>query len=250
MRWSPSKMVERILSLLIPPACREEVLGDLYESCNSLGQYIREAVRLLPMVIFSRVRRAADPQVLLMQVAALYLSFIGAAWYEGKASLFENFGLFRLAIPPIWVLLGLIVEGAYTKSGKRSLVQSMRGPVLGLGLAYLSQTALSIGNRTFALPTWIMFYGSGFGLLFSMAVNLLFPSVIDRQVGAGGSTLWLKYAAKPLQVAPGILSIVKSLGLVLLFALIGGYVGGPSLSAYLVFNAVLLLIFRELRRRR
>lgn len=85
MRSLPPRTVEKILSLLIPPACREEVLGDLYESCEFSGQFIGEALRALPMLIFSRVRRTADPPVLIMHAVLLYLSFLAAAWDAGNA---------------------------------------------------------------------------------------------------------------------------------------------------------------------
>lgn len=66
MRSAPSRVIEKILPLLIPPACREEVLGDLYEGCDTAAQYVREVLRIAPMVLFSRIRRTADSQVLLM----------------------------------------------------------------------------------------------------------------------------------------------------------------------------------------
>lgn len=62
------EIIEKPLSLLIPPACREEVLGDLYEHCQSPSQFVRESLRVVPMIIFSRIRRTAEPQVLARQV--------------------------------------------------------------------------------------------------------------------------------------------------------------------------------------
>src|SRR5579875_1940864 len=109
MASDPPKIVERLLSLLLPPACREEVMGDMYESCDSLGEYIRQAIRVVPMVIFSRMRRTADAQVLLMQSAALYLSFLAAAWSQGKTFLVQNSGLMKLAIPCAWAVFGLVL---------------------------------------------------------------------------------------------------------------------------------------------
>lgn len=249
MPSAPPEIVEKTLSLLIPPACREEVLGDLYESCTSSSEYIREALCVVPMVILSRIRRTADPQVLLMQATILYVSFMGATWYQGKTSLFDDPGFVKLAIPTAWVVFGVAIDDAYSSPGKRSMLKQMRGPVLGLGFAYLSQVALSTGYRRLALPPWIMFYGSALGLLCSVAVKSLFPAVTDRQVGAGGPGLWLKHTAEPLRIAPEIMLIVKSLAFILVFAFIGGQVGGPALSACLVFISILVVIVRELRGR-
>ncbi len=249
MRSALPKIVEKIVSFALPPACREEVLGDLYEGCDSPGQYIREALLVVPMVILSRIRRTADSQVLLMQGTALYVSFMGAAWYEGKSFLSEDSGLLRLAIPPAWVLFGLIVDDAYARPGKRSLFTQMRGPVVGLAFAYLSQEALLADNWLLALPPKIMFFGSAAGLLLSVGVRFLFPSVIDRPAGAGGPALWLKHTPEPFRIAPEAVSIAKTLALVFVVAFVGAQVGGQSLAIALILISVLLLIFRELRRR-
>ncbi len=246
---APPKIIARALSVVIPPACREEVLGDLYEGCGSSGQYVREALRVVPMVIFSRIRRTADSQVLLMQATALYLSFMGAAWYQGEAFLFQNSGLTRLAIPPACVLFGLIFDDVYACPGKPSLFKQMRGPVIGFGLAYLSQVALSADSRALALPPEVMYFGSAAGLLFSIGLRYLFPPVVDRPAGAGGPALWLKHTAEPFRIAPQIALIARTLAFVLLLAFVAGQVGGRLLAAALVLVSVFLLIFRELRRK-
>lgn len=246
---APPKIIEKALSLVIPPACREEILGDLYEGCGSLGQYVCEALRVVPLVILSRIRRIVDSQVLLMQAMALYLSFIGAAWYEGKVFLFEDSGLLKLAIPPACVLFGLIFDDVYAYPGKRSLFKQMRGPVLGFGFAYLCQLAVSADNRVLALPPQVMFFGSATGLLFSSGLRYLFPPVTDRPAGAGGPALLVKHTAEPFRIAPEVMLIARTLAFVLVLAFVAGQMGGRLLAATLVLVSVFLLIFRELRRR-
>src|SRR5215813_12620753 len=96
MNYGPSKTAEAIVAVFVPPACREEVLGDLHERYSSSGQYSTDAVRTIPLVIISRIRRTADPQVLLMQAFALYASFLIAAWLKDIALLNKHWGLLRL----------------------------------------------------------------------------------------------------------------------------------------------------------
>jgi hypothetical protein len=249
MPSAPPEIIEKALSLLIPPACREEVLGDLYERCTSSSQYIRESLRVVPMVIFSRIRRTADPQVLSMQATALYISYLVSAWYQGQTSLFADSGLLRLAIPPALIMLGIVVDDAYAIPGKRSILKQTRGPVLGLGFAYLSQLALSTGYRGLALPALTLFYGSAVGLLVAIVLKSVFPPVIDRQAGAGAPALWLTYVAEPLRIPPATGWIVKDLAIVLMVAFVAGQLGGSTLSAYFAMISVMLLIFREVRRR-
>ena len=124
----PSKAAEAIVAVFVPPACREEVLGDLHERYSSRRQYGLDALRTVPLVIISRMRRTADPQVLLIQAFALYASFLGAAWLKAGALLREEWGLLRLAVPAGMAMLGLILEDTYADSGRQSPLKLIRGP--------------------------------------------------------------------------------------------------------------------------
>src|SRR6516225_7621174 len=93
MRSGPSKVAEAIVTLLLLPACREEVLGDLHERYRSPLQYGVEALCTVPLVILSRIRRTSDPRVLLIQAFALYASFLTAAWFKDAGLLQAQWGL-------------------------------------------------------------------------------------------------------------------------------------------------------------
>src|SRR5262245_59217730 len=110
MHHGPPKSAERMLASLVPPACREEVLGDLHERYRSPGQYLAEAIRTLPMIIVSRVCRITDSQSLLMHALLLYSTFLSAAWFMDRGLLSEQWGLLRPAIPAGVALLVLTVE--------------------------------------------------------------------------------------------------------------------------------------------
>ncbi len=113
MHSGPSKAAEAIVAVLLPPACREEVLGDLHERYASPRQYGSDALRIIPLIVIARIRRTADPQLLLIQAFALYASFLAAAWLQDGTFLSERWGLARLAIPATMALLGFISEDAY-----------------------------------------------------------------------------------------------------------------------------------------
>jgi hypothetical protein len=70
MKSAPLNWIEAPIGLLIPPACREEVLGDLYQRYAGPRQYLLDALRAVPLVIASRVRRTTDPAVLLIEALA------------------------------------------------------------------------------------------------------------------------------------------------------------------------------------
>jgi hypothetical protein len=249
MHCAPPKPAEIIVGLLIPPACREEVLGDLHERCTSRRQYISDALGTVPLVIMSRIRRTADPAVLLMEAFVLYLSFIGAAWYQDRAFLYEQRGFLRLAIPAAVALLALILEDAYARPGKRSPLKPIRGPLLGLGAAFLSQAVLSTGNRPLAVPAWIVLYGGAMGLLLASAIRILFPPVAERPLGAGGPAFWLKQAAEPARIPPAVLGMFKGRGAIMAVALLMAWLGGTILVKPLIVAAALLLVVYELSKR-
>ena len=180
MRTAPPKTVEAVVGFLIPPACREDVLGDLHERYTCTRQYLMDALSTVPLVIASRIRRTTDPQVFLMEALLLYISFLGAAWYRDETLLNGRWGLLRLAVPAATALVALMLEDAYAAPGKRSPLKLVRGPAFGLAVALLWQAVLAAGSRELALPRWIMFSGGAISLLLVSTLRMLFPPVTDR----------------------------------------------------------------------
>jgi hypothetical protein len=70
METHPPKLIEAIVERLVPPACREHVLGDLSERYESPGQYMMDAVRTIPLVIASQVRRTSKIGVVVAEACA------------------------------------------------------------------------------------------------------------------------------------------------------------------------------------
>lgn len=224
MNPCPSRAAEAIVAVLIPAACREEVLGDLYERYRSPLQYGLDALRTIPMVVLSRIRRTADPQVLLLQAFALYVSFLGAAWLKGGG------GPLLLAIPAGIALFGLMLEDAYAKPGPRSPLRLVRGPLVGLGLALLSQAVLR------AVPAWTMLYGCGMGLLLTSAVRNLFPPVSDQLQGAKG----LEFSGGSLH---SIVRFVQGLAAIVALSIIEAWAADYSARPKLRLVTPLLVVF-------
>jgi hypothetical protein len=195
MRNGPTKAAEAIVAILIPPACREEVVGDLHERYCSPAQYAFDALIAVSLVILSRIRRTSDPQVVLMQAFALYLSFLCAAWFRNAALLRSQWGLLRLAIPAGITLIVMMLEDAYASPGRRSILALVRGPIAGVVCALVSQGMLWSGNTELALQPWILLYGCAMSLLLSCAVRMLFPPPTQQARGANVPADWLKQPA-------------------------------------------------------
>lgn len=69
---APPARLEKIVLALIPPGARETVAGDLCETYNSPHQYVREALRTVPLVFLSQMRRNLNLPALLLQTGLVY----------------------------------------------------------------------------------------------------------------------------------------------------------------------------------
>lgn len=69
----PPKRLDRFVRLAIPPAAREAVVGDLWETYRNPSQYAREALRIVPFIVFSQMRRHFNLPALMLQAIVLYV---------------------------------------------------------------------------------------------------------------------------------------------------------------------------------
>ena len=205
----PPKIAEAVVAILVPPACREEVLGDLHERCTSKLAYVIDASRTVPLVILSRIRRTADAQILLIHAFVLFLSFLAAAQLGDRTAPYERYGLLRLAIPVAITLLGVILDDVYANPKRRSSLNLARAPLIGLAMAFVAQRVLWTSSPNLALPGWLLLSGSAMGLLLSFSVRMLFPPVTGQLLGTSAPAIWLKHAAAPRTASRGIVRIVK-----------------------------------------
>lgn len=180
---APPKPLEALVSLLIPPACRDEVLGDLYERYTGPSRYILDAAGVVPLVLLSRIRRTVDAEILLMETFALYLSFLAAGRYGTPGLLLAPWGLVRLAIPAAATLLALAIADAYADPAKSSPWQLVRAAAFAVACAFLSQAVLRAGAPEFALPLWVMTFGSAVSMLLLCGLRMLFPPLPLRLIG-------------------------------------------------------------------
>jgi hypothetical protein len=88
---TPPPWLERLVLLAIPPAAREAVAGDLWETYRAPRQYAAEALRTVPFVIASQMRRNLNLPALMLQGALVFTSLGGAA---------------ALVLMPLMMLLG------------------------------------------------------------------------------------------------------------------------------------------------
>jgi hypothetical protein len=198
MKPVPPRLAEALVGFLIPPACREHVLGDLHERYTSPIQYFIDVLATVPLVILSRIRRTTDPVVLLMEAFVLYVSFLAAAAYFERALLNDQMGLFRLALPAAIAIVALVLSDAYDNPRRKSPLKPMLGSAFSVACAFLSQAVLSAGHSSLALSGWIVVCGGGVSILLVSTLRILFPPVADQRAGVNMPASWQKQAVEPI----------------------------------------------------
>jgi hypothetical protein len=192
MESGPSKIAEALVYWLLPPACREEILGDMRERNPSTAQYLVEAASTVPSVIYSRIRRTTDAVVTLMLAGSMYTAFVMSARWRVPALLWGGHGYAQLAIPPAIFLVAIILADAYSDPKKRWPLKPLWGPILGFVFTYSVEL-----NRPWALPASVLSWGGVLSAILVSTLRLLFPPVTERPQAAKIPAFWQKLELAP-----------------------------------------------------
>lgn len=189
-------MIEGLVGLLVPPSARESVLGDFRERNNSATGYVVDALRAVPLVILSRMRRTTDPETLLTETLGLYLAWCLAAWISSDA-LTRTWGLLLLAGPPAVAMCAMMLGDAWTARGFRrpAIVRAIHGG----GWALISQVIFLLSPVHLPLVTVLV--GLGLSLFVSGAMGLISPSV------PGTPMAWEDEVIRVTEIVVGVISL-------------------------------------------
>jgi hypothetical protein len=203
-------VIEKIVGIFIPPACREEVLGDLREKNEGVQLFIYDALRTIPLVIVSRIQRTTDSVVLLMEAFCCYVSFLAVALVAQPAMIATREGLLRLAIPGAIALAVLVLADAYANPRRKSVLR----PVLAVALAFAVVFLVHVIRPL--LPGLMLAVGSGMSMMLLLVLRMLFPPLADRPQQIQGPAFWQKQeilaagVLKATAAAAGILLVGSS----------------------------------------
>jgi hypothetical protein len=201
MESSPSKIAEALVCWLLPPACREEVLGDMRERNQNSAQYLVEATWTVPSVIYSRICRTTDAVLTLMLAISMYTAFVMSAWWLDRELLFREYGYARVAIPPAIFLVPILLADAYSDPQKRWPLKPLFGPILGLAFAYAVEL-----NHRWALPSSVLAWGGAVSVVLVSTLRLTFPTVTERLQADKIPAFWQK-----LELVPPSFSVKSAL---------------------------------------
>lgn len=225
-------MIERIVGIFIPPASREEVLGDLRERNEGPQLFLYDALRTVPFVIVSRVRRTTDSVVLLTEAFCCYVSFLAAAWVTERSMVSQQSGLLRLAVPCAIALAVLVVADAYASPRKKSLLRPILAVALAFAMVYLAHVIHPL------LPPVMLAIGSGISTLFLLVLRMLFPPLADRPQQAQGPAFWEKQEI----VAAGVLKVTAgAAGVLLIGSSVPDHLKAPLLGIAIAAAAIYVM---------
>ena len=186
METGPRPLIERIVGALIPPPYREHVLGDLCQRFKSDSQYVRDACRVVPHVLWSQIRRTSSPTLLVAEFVLVYLAFASAQlpyhYADGNhhhrallAAFSAGFfskpsALYQLAVPAVLALLTLVLRDAYA-GANRSSAEVSSDAMLAIATILAVEQVLSVAGSGLALPRVVIIGGSVASLIALSAIR-------------------------------------------------------------------------------
>jgi hypothetical protein len=174
METRPPEVIAKLVHALVPPASREHVLGDLNERYVSPRQYLSDALRTLPFVIASRLRRTTHPLGLLLAGAFLWWAVF---WGNRQES------AYAALIPTLITLITLALRDVYRGvTPKWSRAAAIDIAIAASGVL-LSQALLLLAAPSLLLTRDTLLVGFPLGFVILFAVRLQSPTGFHQPPG-------------------------------------------------------------------
>ena len=180
MEARPPALADAIVRALIPPACREAVIGDLWERYRSPARYLADALQALPFLVLSRIRRTTNVPMAGTAFLMLFAAFqrVTQPWLSG-------------VFPALAVLVAFVLRDAYRDVTQTRLRRAMGDGVVIAVSAFASQLILAGVRPELMLTSLSAMLGA------SLCVLLLFmryatPQIdLNQALAASGAALSL-----------------------------------------------------------
>jgi sugar transferase (PEP-CTERM system associated) len=125
--------------------------------------------------------------LLVTEAALIVLCYLAAAFLIAEVPsvfLFDEGGLMRIGIASAVILAGLYFNDLYSKFRIRSRTQLIQMTCFILGISFLGQSLLDYGRLSdWALPKWMMIYGSVFVLVLQPGYRILYDRYVLYELG-------------------------------------------------------------------
>jgi hypothetical protein len=152
VKAGPPALIDSVVRLLFPPIAREATVGDLWERYRSPWQFAAEALRVLPFIIGSQIRRSSSAPILGLQAFILFSCFDGFEIIPRNVPLWAT-----AAVPTLAGFAGLVMRDAYRRTHQRTIWRAVLDAVTA-ALCMLSSEAVIVGlvAAKHLSPDWIL----------------------------------------------------------------------------------------------
>jgi hypothetical protein len=166
----PPVLIDAVVRTLIPPACREHVVGDLWERYRSPWQFALDAARTIPFVVASQVRRTSSASSVVIHAFLLFVS-LGAGARR----------LWPAVMAACGALLAFVVRDAYRRVVSVSLAQVGVDLLFGVAGVLGSQVIAALVVPDQILPLRAYAVGlAGLGVVFLLRLQNPGLGVVSR----------------------------------------------------------------------
>lgn len=157
----PPVLIETIVRLSIPACRREHVIGDLWERYRTPGSFLLDAIRTVPFIVVSQVRRTSMIGSVLIHTFALVVGFAAGA------------GNINSAIAPVTAaVVGFVLRDAYKSAVSLTARQVLRDHVVVAGFVAASQIVVALVSPDLLLSFRALVGGTvSFGLTFFLRLQ-------------------------------------------------------------------------------
>jgi hypothetical protein len=162
----PPKVMERVVRLLVPPVSREHVVGDLSERYVSPRQYLLDALRTVPFVIGSRIRRTQHP----VGVAFITLLLWFAVFYGNGQKHW-----IVATIPTLAGLVAFVLRGVYRVPAPTRVRDAAMDIGVYAAFVVASQAAVALLAPDLLLSKVALFVGFPLSCVILFFVRLQLP---------------------------------------------------------------------------
>jgi len=157
----PPVLIDAVVRTLVPPVCREHVVGDLWERYRSPWQFVLDAARTIPFVLASQIRRTSTAASVVIHVFLLFTSLGPGARR-----------LWPAVVAVSGALLAFVLRDAYRRGVSISVKQVSVDVLFGAAGLIASQAIVALVSPGLLLPLPAYSIGlAGFGVLFLLRLQ-------------------------------------------------------------------------------
>jgi hypothetical protein len=149
----PPRFLVAAMHRILPPASREAVLGDLWESCRTPAQFLSQGLAVLPFLILAQVRRRSSWPVLGLQAFVLFACLRGFVPLETHPPMW-----LRAALPTSLAFLALAWHDAYRTLHPALVARRISSEAAAVlcAIAFYDLVVASLGNMGVLTEGWLL----------------------------------------------------------------------------------------------